>query len=134
MELTQSPPVLYARVAGIVLSVLGVLGMFVTTSQATVATLLGMEVNLTHNLLLLTVGIVGLLVGFTMLAWARGYAIVVGIAFTVLGAWGLVVGTGFDPFGAFGSINAAGSILHLAIGLFGIAAFAAARLGGQVRT
>jgi hypothetical protein len=122
-----SPAVMYARIFGIVLTIVGILGLFVTTDQDTVESLLGFDVNLTHNLVHLGTGVLGLIAGFALLSWARAYAIVFGVVYTALALWGLVEGEGFDPFGIFGTIDMADNILHLAIGLLGIGAWAAVR-------
>ncbi len=124
---TASPAVLYARIFGIVLTIVGVLGLFTTTDQDTVESLLGFDVNLTHNLVHLATGVLGLVAGFALLAWARGYALVFGVVYTALGLWGLIAGDGFDPFGILGSVNMADNILHLVIGLLGVGAWASAR-------
>jgi hypothetical protein len=124
---TTSPAVMYARVFGIVLTLVGVLGLLVTTEQDSVEQLLGFDVNLTHNLVHLLTGVLGLIAGFSALVYARTYAIVLGVVYTLLGVWGLVAGDGFDPFGLFGSINMADHVLHLAIGILGIGAWVASR-------
>lgn len=125
MNTTQprSNAVWYALVFGTVLTLIGVLGFFVNTSQDMAEPLLGFDVNLTHNLVHLASGVVGLIVGLSALMYARMYALVLGIVYTVLGVWGLVVGDGFDPFGLFASINSADNFLHLAIGLLGLGAW-----------
>lgn len=124
---TASPAVMYARIFGIVLTLVGILGLFVTTDQNTTSQLLGFDVNLTHNVVHLATGIVGLIAGFMVLTLARGYALVFGLVYTALGIWGLVHGDGFDPFGIFGQIDMADNILHLAIGVVGLGAYAASR-------
>ncbi len=124
---TISPAVTYARVFGVVLTLVGILGFFVTTSQDNVEPLLGFDVNLTHNLVHLATGVLGLVAGFTALRYARTYAIALGVVYTVLGVWGLVAGDGFDPFGIFGHINMADNFLHLAIGVLGIGAYVASK-------
>jgi hypothetical protein len=124
---------MYARVFGIVLTLVGILGLLVTTNQDTVEPLLGFDVNLTHNLVHLLTGVLGLIAGFSVLMYARTYAIVFGVVYTALGIWGLIAGDGFDPFGLFGSINMADHVLHLAIGLLGIGAWVATRERGAER-
>lgn len=130
---TISPAVMYARVFGVVLTLVGILGLLVNAEQDTVEQLLGFDVNLTHNLVHLASGVLGLIVGFSVLAYARSYAIVLGVVYTILGVWGLTAGDNFDPFGAFGSINVADHFLHLAIGVLGIAAWVASRARGLER-
>ena len=124
---TTSPAVMYARVFGIVLTLVGILGLLVTTEQDAVGSLLGFDVNLTHNLVHLASGVLGLIVGFSALAYARIYAIVLGVVYTVLGVWGLAAGDNFDPFDLFVRINMADHILHLVIGILGLGAWFASR-------
>lgn len=127
--LKASPAVMYARVFGVVLTLVGILGLAINTDQETVESLFGFDVNLTHNIIHLLTGGLGLLAGFATLAYARAYALVFGIVYTALGIWGLAVGEGFDPFGLLGNVNMADNFLHLAIGVFGIGAYVASREG-----
>jgi hypothetical protein len=120
-----SPAVMYARIFGVVLTIVGVWGLFLTTDQNTASSLLGFDVNLTHNVVHLATGVIGLVAGFMLMSWARGYALLFGIVYTVLGIWGLIHGDGFNPFGIFGVINTADQWLHLAIGVVGLGAYAA---------
>ena len=125
--LSASPAVMYARVFGVVLTLVGILGLAINTDQETVKSLLGFDVNLTHNVVHLLTGVLGLVAGFSMLVYARAYALVLGIVYAALGIWGLAVGDGFDPFGLLGSVNMADNFLHLAIGALGIGAYVASR-------
>ncbi|MCW2926992.1 MAG: hypothetical protein JWM86_960 [Thermoleophilia bacterium] len=123
----NSPAVTYARIFGIVLTLVGILGLLVNAEQDSVESLLGFDVNLTHNLVHLATGVLGLIVGFKVLSQARTYAIVLGVVYTALGIWGLTAGDGFDPFDLFVNINPADHVLHLAIGILGIGAFIASK-------
>lgn len=125
--LTASPAVTYARVFGVVLTLVGILGLVINTDQDAVKSLLGFDVNLTHNIVHLLTGVLGLVAGFSMLVYARAYALVLGIVYAALGIWGLAVGDGFDPFGLLGNVNMADNFLHLAIGALGIGAYVASR-------
>lgn len=127
METTYSPAVWYARIVGIVLTVVGVLGLIVTTDQESVRSLMGFDVNLTHNLVHLATGLVGVGIGFFALTMSRMYALVFGIVYAVLGIWGLIEGANFNPLGLFVQINMADHVLHLALGVAGIAAWAMSR-------
>lgn len=124
---TASPALLYARIFGAVLTLAGILGFFVTTSQDAVEPLLGFDVNLTHNFVHLATGLLGLVAGFTAVLSARLYALVLGIVYTVLGIWGMTAGGDFDPFDVFVRINVADHVLHLAIGIAGLAAYVLSR-------
>lgn len=119
--------VMYARILGIALTIAGVAGLFVTTDQDAVSQLLGLDVNLTHNIVHLATGVLGLVAGFAMLAWARTYALVFGVVYAALGVWGLFEGDTFDPLGIFGNVNMADTVLHLVLGVLGIAAYAMSR-------
>lgn len=122
-----SPALLYAQVFGVVLTLVGILGLVITTSQNGTSSLLGFDVNLTHNLVHLITGLLGVAVGFSMVVYARSYALVLGVVYTALGLWGVLSSGTFDPFGLFVRINTADNFLHLAIGIVGLAAFAASR-------
>lgn len=121
----DNPAVMYARLFGVVLTIVGVLGFFYTTDQDVVKSMLGFDVNLTHNIVHLATGILGLAAGFSMLVYARAYALVFGVVYTILGIWGLAVGDGFDPLGVLGSVNMGDNFLHLVIGVLGIGAWIA---------
>ncbi len=125
MNTSTSPAVLYARVFGVVLTIAGVLGLILTTDQNSAHSLLGLDVNLTHNLVHLITGVLGLAAGFSMLVYAHTYALVLGVVYAVLGVWGLATSGVFNPLDLFVRINSADNFLHLAIGLVGLAAFAA---------
>lgn len=124
---TTSPAVMYARVFGIVLTLVGILGLLINTDQETTKSLLGFDVNLTHNIVHLATGVLGLIAGFSVIVYARTYALVLGIVYAALGLWGLVAGGDLDPFGLFVNINMADHVLHLAIGVLGLAAWFASR-------
>jgi hypothetical protein len=121
MNTTVAPAVWYARILGIVLTIVGLIGLSVTTDQETVKQLAGLDINLTHNIVHLATGVLGLLVGFMWMSSARLYAILVGIVYLIVGVWGFVDA---DPMGLFGNINDAGNYLHLVLGVLGLAAWA----------
>lgn len=123
----SSPAVLYARIFGAVLTIAGIAGLAINTDQKSVESLLGLDVNLTHNIVHLASGVLGLVAGFAALAWSRMYALILGIIYTVLAVWGFTAGNTFDPFDLFVRINMADHILHLAIGVLGLAAWIASR-------
>ncbi|MBC7461188.1 MAG: DUF4383 domain-containing protein [Thermoleophilia bacterium] len=130
---TASPAVMYARIFGVVLTLAGIVGLFVNTDQNVTKSLLGFDVNLTHNFVHLATGVVGLIVGFMVLSAARTYALVFGVVYTVLAVWGLVHGNGFNPFGIFGEINRADHFLHLALGVAGVGAYIASPMATRER-
>ena len=104
---------MYALVVGAVLLIIGVLG-FVTSS------FMGMEFHPAHNVIHLISGIVGLWAGSRGDKLARPYAQVFGAVYT------LVAVAGFAGIHDLGSIklglNSTYSIVHLVVGLAGLAA------------
>ena len=107
-----SPARLYAAVAGALLLVLGIVGFFYDASFTGLDNLepgvAAIAVNAWFNLLYVAAGALGVLVAG---ASSRGYSLAIGVVFTALGISGL--GTQW---------------LHLAVGLLGLAAFAATPL------
>ncbi|MGE5409127.1 MAG: DUF4383 domain-containing protein [Syntrophothermus sp.] len=120
-----SPARLYAAAVGVLLVAVGIAGFFYTASfgaPGDVAPALGvLRVNGWMNLLHLLAGAAGLLAAGVA---SRGYALAVGILFTVLGVWGLTLGS---DAAILGFLPAAGGdeALHLVLGLLGLAAAAA---------
>lgn len=123
----DTPAVMYARIFGVVLALMGLLGLLVNSDQNSVESLLGFDVNLTHNLVHLITGAFGIVAGFTALMYARSYALVLGTVYTLLGVWGIAAGGNLDPFNLFVRVNPADHVLHLAIGLVGITAYVLSR-------
>jgi hypothetical protein len=119
-----SPARLYATAVGALLILLGIVGFFYGSSFGSPGTLdhtLGaLRTNGWLNLLWVAVGALGLLLAGVA---SRTYALVTGLLFTVLGAWGLVL----DPSGSIlGFLPAAGGneALHLVLGILGLLAAA----------
>ncbi|HEX7244814.1 MAG TPA: DUF4383 domain-containing protein [Solirubrobacterales bacterium] len=117
-----SPARLYATLVGAALVIAGILGFFYSASfgsPGTVDDVLGaFAVNGWHNVLHVLTGALGLLVaGYA----ARQYSLLIGIAYVVLAAWGFVLGSGSSILG-FLPVDAADDLLHLVLGLLGIAA------------
>jgi hypothetical protein len=122
-----SPARLYATVAGVILTVAGIVGFFYSASFGSpgkVDEMLGLfAVNGWDNVLHLATGLLGLLAaGYA----ARAYALAIGLAYLVLAAWGLIVGSG-DSIAGVLPVNTADNLLHLLLGLAGLAAAAGAR-------
>lgn len=124
---TSSPALMYARIVGVVLTLAGIAGLVLNMEQDSVKSLLGLDVNLTHNFVHLSTGVLGLVAGFAVLTLARPYALILGVVYLVLGVWGLTAGNSFDPFNLFVRINMADHFLHLALGVAGLAAWAMSR-------
>ena len=114
----RSLPQLLSLVIGVVYTLIGILGFFVTgfDNFASVSNkaLLGFEVNPLHNLVHLLVGVAGIALSRT-LSGARTY----GWALAV--AYGLVTILGFVGAGDFLSLNGADNVLHLLSTIAGLA-------------
>ncbi len=133
---TASPARLYATVAGAVLTILGIVGFFYSSSfgsPGTVDDALGIfAVNGWHNVLHLAMGLLGLAAaGYA----ARTYALAIGLAFLVVAIWGFIAGSG-DAILSIVPVNTADNLLHLLIGVIGLAAGAAspARPGARSKS
>jgi Domain of unknown function (DUF4383) len=125
----SSPARLYALLVGGVLTIAGIIGFFYDSSFDTGASLrsddvLGvLAVNGWHNVVHVATGLLGLAaVGYA----ARTYALVLGLVYVVVAIWGFAeteggVGVILDFF----PVNTEDNVLHLAIGLTGLAAGAA---------
>ncbi len=123
----SSPARLYATVAGPVLTIGGIAGFFYSASfgsPGTVDELLGVfAVNGWANSLHLVTGLLGLVAtGYA----ARPYALGLGALYLVIAIWGFIVGAGDSILGIV-PVNAGNNLLHLLIGLTGLAAGAATR-------
>lgn len=124
-----SPARLYATLAGAGLVLAGLAGFLYETSFATGRKLesdavLGvLEVNGWHNLLHLATGALGLALATRA---ARTYALAVGLAYLLLSLWGfLAADGGFATLLDIIPVNTGGNVLHLLLGLAGLAAGAA---------
>ena len=127
----MSPARLYAALIGGVLVIAGIIGFFYSASFATGASevnadsdkILGLlAVNGWHNLVHITIGLIGLALAGTD-AGARIYAFLFGFIYIVLAVWGFAdsdgVIVGLVP------LNDEDNVLHLVLGLLGLGAAAA---------
>jgi hypothetical protein len=125
----QSPPMdgpsparLYATLVGAALVVFGIVGFFYSASfggPGKVDDVFGvLSVNGWHNVLHIATGAIGLLVaGYA----ARQYALWLGAFYVVVAIWGFAIGSG-DSILGFLPVNTGDDILHLVLGLLGVAA------------
>jgi hypothetical protein len=126
---TSSPARLYAALVGGALVIGGIVGFFYDASFETGddlrsdAVLGVLEVNGWHNLVHLTLGLLGLAAaGFA----ARTYALAVGLLYLVLAIWGFIeTEDGFGTLLDVIPVNTEDNFLHLILGLTGLAAGAA---------
>jgi hypothetical protein len=121
----RTPAQLYALVVGTVLVVAGIIGFFYSSSFGSpghVDAVFGiLDVNAWHNIVHLVTGALGLLaLGYA----ARAYAYGLGVVYIVVAIWGFIIGSHESILG-FIPINTEDNVLHLALGLLGLAAGAA---------
>ena len=125
----SSPARLYAALVGGALVIVGIVGFFYDASFETGDDLradgvLGIfDVNGWHNLVHIAAGLLGLAAaGYA----ARTYALAFGLAYLLLAIWGfLEVENGFGALLDAIPVNTEDNVLHLVLGLTGLAAGAA---------
>jgi hypothetical protein len=125
----SSPARLYAALVGGALVVVGIIGFFYEASFETGDDLradgvLGIfDVNGWHNLVHIAAGLLGLAAaGYA----ARTYALAFGLGYFLLAIWGfLEVDDGFGALLDVIPVNTEDNVLHLVLGLTGLAAGAA---------
>jgi hypothetical protein len=130
----SSPARLYATVVGAVLTILGIIGFFYSGSfgsPGTVDDVFGIfAVNGWHNVFHLATGLLGLAAaGYA----ARTYALAVGLLYLVVTIWGFIIGSG-DSILTIVPVNTEDNVLHLIVGLTGLAAGAASPARPQPET
>jgi hypothetical protein len=124
MEAT-SPARLYAILVGGVLVIAGIIGFFYSSSfggPGEVDDVFGiLAVNGWHNVVHILTGLLGLAAaGYA----ARTYALGLGAVYVVIAIWGFIIGSGESLLG-FIPVNTEDNVLHLILGLTGLAAGAA---------
>ena len=124
-----SPARLYALVFGTVLVVAGIIGFFYestfTDDETVRDAVLGiLDVNGWHNVVHLATGALGLLAFAAGAYAARAYAFGLGAVYIVVAIWGFIVGDG-DSILSIVPVNTEDNVLHLLIGVAGLAAGAA---------
>jgi uncharacterized protein DUF4383 len=119
-----SPARFFAAAIGALLLVLGIFGFFYSASfgsPGSVEDAIGvLEVNGWLNLLHVLTGAIGLLAASYA---ARPFALAFGLFYTVLAVWGFTLGAG-DAILGFLPASSGNDVLHLVIGLLGLAAAA----------
>jgi hypothetical protein len=119
---TQSPARLYALGVGGVLVIAGIIGFFYSASFGSpgeVDSVFGiLDVNAWHNIVHIATGVLGLAAFRTA---ARTYALGLGAVYVVVAIWGFIIGSGESILG-FIPINTEDNVLHLVLGLAGLAA------------
>ena len=121
-----SPARLYALAVGATLVIAGIIGFFYNSDFSTGnnvprdAVFDILDVNGWHNVVHLATGALGL-VAATSLATSRLYAFGLGIVYLAVAVWGFAIGDG-EVIAGLIPINNADSVLHLALGVLGVAA------------
>jgi hypothetical protein len=124
----MSPARAYALVVGGTLVVAGIIGFFYepefTSDESVREPVLGiLDVNGWHNVVHLATGALGLLAaGYA----ARAYAFGLGAVYIVVTIWGFAIGDG-ESILSIVPVNTEDNILHLLIGITGLAAGALTR-------
>jgi uncharacterized protein (UPF0333 family) len=121
-----NPARLYALVFGAVLVAAGIIGFFYesefTSEKSVRDAVFGiLDVNGWHNVVHIATGALGLLAFAGGAYAARTYALGLGAIYIVVAIWGFIVGDG-DSILSIIPVNTEDNILHLVIGLVGIAA------------
>lgn len=129
-ELAISPAQVYAALVGLLLVLAGLIGFFYSSDFGDPGTVDGvfgvLDVNGWHNVIHLISGLLGLAAFAFGAAASRAYALAFGVVYLAVAVWGLAVGDG----GAILSVvpvNTEDNVLHIIIGLAGLAAWAASR-------
>ncbi len=117
--MTWTPNRILALVIGIVLTLVGILGFFVSSSMSP-GLLLGFQIDLVHNLVHLLTGIVALVAVYT--GWSRRFNQVFGIIYLVVALAGVIPALYFDGrlLGIM-HVNPADDVLHWVIAIAAIA-------------
>jgi hypothetical protein len=122
---SSSPAKLYATLVGAVLTLAGIVGFFYSGSFGSpgeVDKVFGVfAVNGWHNVAHLATGLLGLAAaGYA----ARQYALGIGLVYVVVAIWGFIIGSGDSILGIV-PVNTSDNVLHLILGVTGLAAGAA---------
>lgn len=128
-----NPARIYALVIGATLVIAGIVGFFYsadfTSDEAVHEDVFGvLAVNGWHNVVHIATGMLGLLaVGYA----ARAYALILGIVYIAVAAWGFIIGSG-ESILSIVPVNLEDNVLHLAIGGLGVVAGLATPAAGAV--
>lgn len=133
----RSPAQLYALIFGAVLVAAGILGFFYnaefTSDKSERDAVLGiLDVNGWHNVVHIATGLLGLMAASSWSS-ARTYAFGLGAVYILVAVWGFIVGDG-DSILSIIPVNTEDNILHLLIGVAGLAAAAATPSAQQPTT
>ena len=126
MTAGRTPAQLYALIVGATLVIAGIIGFFYnstfTSNKSVHDDVFGiLAVNGWHNVVHIVTGALGLLaLGYA----ARLYAGGLGVVYIAVAIWGFIIGSG-DSILSIVPVNTEDNVLHLLIGLAGVAAYLA---------
>ena len=130
----SSPAKLYATVVGVVLTIAGIVGFFYSASFGSpgeVDAVIGvLDVNAWHNIVHILSGALGILAFRAGAQASRTYALAFGLIYIVVAIWGLILGNHESILG-FLPVNTEDNILHVILGVLGLAAYAASDPGTE---
>jgi hypothetical protein len=123
---SSTPAQLYALTFGVVLVVAGIIGFFYeaefTNDESVRDSVFGiLDVNGWHNVVHIATGALGLLAFGAGAYAARAYALGLGVVYIAVAIWGFIVGDG-DSILSIVPVNTEDNVLHLVIGVVGLAA------------
>ena len=118
---------LFCLVVGATLIVAGIIGFFYnstfTSDEGVRDAVFGiLDVNGWHNVVHIATGLVTLWFAFQPAASARLWALVFGLLYVVVAAWGFIVGDG-DSILSIIPVNTEDNVLHLILGIAGLAVY-----------
>jgi hypothetical protein len=118
----------FCLVVGATLVVAGIIGFFYnstfTSDKAIRDDVFGiLSVNGWHNVVHILTGLVTLAFAFQPAPSARLWALVFGLVYLVVAAWGFIIGSG-DSILSIIPVNTEDNVLHLLLGVAGLAAYA----------
>jgi uncharacterized protein DUF4383 len=121
----SSPARVYAGVAGATLALAGIIGFFYSSSFGSpgdVDAVFGiLDVNGWQNAVHVVTGALGLVAFSAGVYTARQYALALGAVYLVIAIWGFLIGDGDSILGIVPA-NTGDDVLHLLLGLAGLAA------------
>ncbi len=122
----RTPAQLYALLVGGTLVAAGIIGFFYSSafgSPGEVDDVFGiLSVNGWHNVVHIATGALGLLA--LSYGAARSYALLLGVVYIVVAAWGFVIGDGESILG-FIPVNTEDNVFHTLLAVAGLGAYAA---------
>jgi hypothetical protein len=114
-------PTMYARVTGLALAAVALLGIVMNLLNSPTLLADFLAFDWAHNIVHVVLAGVALFVGFTNGgAYARNYARIFGIVYTGLAVFGFIPGTSLGFMGI--GLELGENLVHLVIGLWGLAA------------